>query len=34
MCGFIKKIMKIIGLLAVLSFVKKMHDHCYHSEKH
>jgi hypothetical protein len=33
MCGFMKKIMKAIGLLVILLFAKKMHNHCCHSEK-
>ncbi|VVB72464.1 Uncharacterised protein [uncultured archaeon] len=34
MCGFVKKIMKIIGLLAILSIIKKMHHHHSRDEKH
>jgi hypothetical protein len=30
MCGFIKKIIKVIGLLAILSFAKKMLHHRSH----
>ena len=30
MCGFIKKIIKIIGLLAILSFAKKKLHHSSH----
>jgi hypothetical protein len=34
MCGFVKKILKGIGLLVILLFAaKKMHNHCCNSEK-